>query len=108
MVVTRLTRRATSRALQTNTKAYDAQRILRVLAAQQSVQILAEQVRNSYSLGAASTVQSAVGALIESEHLVQEGGRLAFDDPFFRRWVQLNTLADVGLRVLPADSQLAT
>jgi len=41
-------------------------------------------------------------ALVEEEHLnrLDEGG-YAFDDPFFRRWVQLNALPDIGLQPPP-------
>jgi hypothetical protein len=39
---------------------------------------------------------------VTEEVLVDQGpGGLAFDDPFFRRWVQLNVLEDIGRNAPP-------
>jgi hypothetical protein len=56
-------------------------------------------VRVRHKLGAPSTVWQALSVMVEHELLMRDGARYEFDDPFFRRWVQLNTLADIGLPV---------
>jgi hypothetical protein len=78
------------------------QAVLRTFAADADIQITAAATIRTYRLGPKSTVQSAVEALVEEEHLnrLDEGG-YAFDDPFFRRWVQLNALPDIGLQPPP-------
>jgi hypothetical protein len=48
-------------------------------------------------LGPKSTVQSANTRLVESEYLVERPkGGYDFDDPLFRRWIELNVLRDLG------------
>jgi hypothetical protein len=78
------------------------QMLLRLFATEDAehLQITSEDTLRSWSLGAKSTVQSAVQSLVDAEHLVRHGaGSYAFDDPFFRRWVQLFGLPDLGLPV---------
>jgi hypothetical protein len=41
--------------------------------------------------------RAPLGALVARELLTREAGKYAFDDPFFRRWVERHTLADLGL-----------
>jgi hypothetical protein len=73
------------------------QGVLRAFAAEPDVQITSAAAQRRYRLGAKSTVQSTVSALVEAEHLVRDdGGGYTFDDPYFRRWVQLHALADIG------------
>ncbi len=75
------------------------QAVLRTFAADAHVQITAAATIRTYRLGPKSSVQSTVETLVEEEHLnrLDEGG-YAFDDPFFRRWVQLNALPDIGIQ----------
>ncbi|HEX6749361.1 MAG TPA: hypothetical protein VF092_18850 [Longimicrobium sp.] len=74
------------------------QRILRAIAAEPGIAILAADVLARYRLGAKSTVSSALSRLLEREVLARDAtGAYTFDDPFFRRWVQVNALPDLGL-----------
>jgi hypothetical protein len=81
-----------------------AKRLLEVLAAAPDVrQLLSDETLKSYRLGAKSTVQSALKQLVEDELLVRtpdSPAGYAFDDPFFRRWVQVHAAANLG-RVAP-------
>lgn len=68
--------------------------ILVALARNAEVQILAAKTLTDFGLGPKSTVSSALDDLVGREVLVrrgQHGGAYNFDDPFFRRWVQIST-----------------
>jgi len=73
------------------------QQLLRVFVAEPGVQILSTDTERRFGLGAKTTVQSAVGRLVDEEHLVRAGGGYVFDDPFFRRWVETAALGDLGI-----------
>lgn len=74
------------------------QRILRALAAEPGLPITRAETMSRFRLGAKSTVSSALSRLVEREVIARsEAGSYTFDDPFFRRWVELNALADLGL-----------
>lgn len=76
------------------------QNVLRVFAAaapDEHVAIMSAQTLQSFKLGAKSTVMSAIERLMGQELLASDDGRYVYDDPYFRRWVQLHALADVGL-----------
>ncbi|HET9984112.1 MAG TPA: hypothetical protein VFQ38_11015 [Longimicrobiales bacterium] len=78
------------------------QGVLRAFAAEPDVQITAARTAHAYHLGPKSSVQTALDALVEAEHLARPAsGGYVFDDPFFRRWVQVNALPDLGLPVPP-------
>ena len=80
------------------------QMLLRLLAKGDAdqLQMTSEETLRTWNLGAKSTVQSAIQGLVDTEHLVRLGpGSYVFDDPFFRRWVQLSGLPDLGLPVPP-------
>lgn len=78
------------------------QRILRALAAEQGAPLLSARTLQQYRLGPKSTVGSALNRLVEQEVLTRDdGGQYTFDDPFFRRWVQVVALGDLGLPVPP-------
>ncbi len=84
------------------------QRILRALAAEPAGELQAAELRARYHLGPASSVGYSVSRLVEEERLHREPtATLVFDDPFFRRWVQLRTLPDIGLAVPPATPSRA-
>jgi hypothetical protein len=73
------------------------QMVLRAIAAEGDVQITSADTLHRYRIGAKSSVQSTVDALVEAEHLVRIApGRYEFDDPFLRRWVQVYGLPDIG------------
>jgi hypothetical protein len=78
------------------------QRLLRALAADPQLEPTGADALQRYQLGPKSTVASALSRLVEQEILSRDdAGRYTFDDPFFRRWVQVNALADLGLPVPP-------
>jgi uncharacterized protein len=77
------------------------QRILRALATGPDVSLQSAETRSRHQLGPASSVGYAVSRLVEAERLHRDAsdGSLSFDDPFFRRWVQVRTFADIGVAV---------
>lgn len=78
------------------------QRILRAVAAEPDLALQSTDALRRYRLGPKSTVSSALARMVDNEVLARdEGGRYAFDDPFFRRWVQRVALADLGLPTPP-------
>jgi hypothetical protein len=85
------------------------QMVLRAVAADDAVQITSASTLHRYRIGAKSTAQSTIDTLVEAEHLVRVApGRYAFDDPFFRRWVQIFGLPDIGVPtppIPPSDQQ---
>ncbi len=72
-------------------------RILRALAADPQLEPTSAAARDGFGLGPPSTVAKALKALSDKELLTRFERRYQFDDPFFRRWVELNALADIGL-----------
>ena len=71
-------------------------RILRALAAEPAIELMSQGARERHALGAPSTVQTALQQLVGEEILSKHERRYGFDDPFFRRWVGVNTGEDVG------------
>jgi len=73
------------------------QGVLRAFAANEAVQITSAETIRRFRLGPKSSVYSTVERLVEAEHLARRGtGRYAFDDPYFRRYVQVCALPDIG------------
>lgn len=70
------------------------------LATQPDVQLLAARTLATFALGPKSTVASILEDLTEREILVRravgETSAYAFDDPFFRRWVQVHAAPGSG------------
>lgn len=78
------------------------QSVLRAYAAESDVQITSAKAIKRFNLGPKSSVQSTVGRLVEAEHLTKIAtGSYVYDDPFFRRFVQVNGLPDIGEGVPP-------
>lgn len=71
------------------------QDVLRVVALGVD-QLYSAEVRDQYGLPGASSVHKAVQTLIERGLLVRDDGRVAFDSPFFRRWVSTEVAPDLG------------
>jgi hypothetical protein len=75
--------------------------------------LLAAETLRAYSPGPKSTVASTLEALVEHEVLVRDATNgstgYRFDDPFFRRWVEVNALPDLGRSAppLPRDADPA-
>jgi hypothetical protein len=65
-------------------------RLLRALAGDPDIEPTSTAARERYGLGAPSTVAKALSVLVAREVLARGGPRYVFDDPFFRRWVQLS------------------
>ncbi len=77
-----------------------ARAVLLALATRPNVQLLAATTLATFALGAKSTVASAIDELVAREILVRATGDVStydFDDPFFRRWVQVNVSANSGM-----------
>lgn len=69
-----------------------ARALLIALASTPDLQILAARTLADFALGPKSTVGSALDDLVDREVLVRRPGRAVaydFDDPFFKRWIQL-------------------
>lgn len=62
--------------------------VLRAIAAGRAP--TATDTLREFGLNAASTASKAVEALVERQFLVRDESGLIFDNPFFRRWVELN------------------
>src|SRR5688572_16712475 len=75
------------------------QNVLRAVAADTDGLTTAVSQRK-YGLASSGSATNAATALMNGGHLVKSATSTgyAFDSPFLRRWVQLNTLADVGVR----------
>ncbi len=71
------------------------QDVLRVIALG-AEQLYSAEARDQYGLPGASSVHKAVSALIERGLLVKDGDKVAFDSPFFLRWVKTEVAADLG------------
>lgn len=79
-----------------------ARKVLLLIATDPKAEVTGAGTLSKHNLGPKTTVHRVLKDLVEGEVLVEavEGGHL-FDDPFFRRWVQLNVLQDVGLEAPP-------
>lgn len=56
-------------------------------------------VLQQFALGNASRVSKTIDTLCDRATLLREGDEVVFDDPFYRAWVVVSTLPDVGLRL---------
>lgn len=64
--------------------------ILRAIAAGRAP--TASDTLREYGLKAPSTASTAIEALVERQFLARDHSGIIFDNPFFRRWVELNAL----------------
>jgi hypothetical protein len=71
-------------------------KILALLADDAHTEIMALATMQHYKLGPKTSVHRALQRLIADEVVVATQDAHDFDDPFFRRWVQLNALEDIG------------
>lgn len=72
-------------------------KVLRALAAEPDLQVTSADAARRFGLAPKSTVSSALDSLKEAELLARSDTGYVFDDPFFRRWVQVFVLPDLGL-----------
>lgn len=72
-------------------------KILLLLADDPRTELTATSTLRRYQLGPKTTVHRSLQRLISGEVVVAVGkDERTFDDPFFRRWVQVNALEDIG------------
>ncbi len=74
------------------------QNLLRAMTTTRSGLTTAE-TRRKYALGDSSRVSKALTALDHRDVILNEGGSYVFDDPFFRSWIIVAALPDVGVRL---------
>lgn len=79
-----------------------SQRILRALAQDPELLPTSSEALSRHRLGPKSTVGQTLQRLVGDEFLVvkQDVG-YAFDDPFFRRWIELRVLPPLGVVLAP-------
>jgi uncharacterized protein len=65
--------------------------VLRALVLEHGRELLSADVRTRYRLSGASSVQSALGALVRDDVIAKEGTRYAVVDSLFREWVARKT-----------------
>lgn len=56
-------------------------------------------VLQQFALGNPSRVTKTIDTLCDRAILLRDGDQVVFDDPFYRAWVVVSTLPDVGLRL---------
>ena len=56
-----------------------------------------QEVRRTYGIGEASTATKTINALAERAVVLRDGTAVLFDDPFYRAWVIISALPDVGI-----------
>ncbi|MHB8838831.1 MAG: AAA family ATPase, partial [Gemmatimonadaceae bacterium] len=74
------------------------QNCLRAVAAGER-RLTSDAVLTRYALGDTSRTAKTLAALTTRAILVRDGARHTFDDPFFRAWVIVSVLPDVGLQL---------
>lgn len=76
------------------------QNVLRAVAADTDG-LTTSVAQRRFGLTSSGSTTNAATALVNAGHLLKAPttSGYAFDSPFFRRWVVLNTLADVGIRI---------
>ena len=74
------------------------QNVLRAVAAE-GTNLTTSAVRQRYSLGESSRVSKTLVTLEERDMLLSDGKWHTFDDPFFRAWVIMAVLPDVGVHL---------
>jgi hypothetical protein len=81
------------------------QRTLTVIAVRWAGPTARDTLRR-FDLGAKSSIGRAIESLTADEVLLRSRpGTYVFDDPYFRRWIQLHAAVDLGVPVPPADDQ---
>src|SRR5690606_15238984 len=74
------------------------QRILRALATEPQLMITSAHALARFRLGPKSSVHKSAVRLVGDEHLMtMPAGGYAFDDPFFKRWIEIEVLPGLGL-----------
>ncbi len=71
-------------------------RMLTLIAANPAIELTGTATLRRYRLGAKSTVNRILKSLITDEHVVAVSGGHNVDDPFFQRWIEVNTFKEFG------------
>ena len=74
-------------------------RILIVIAHNPKVELSATSTLNRFSLGAKTSANRILKTMIAAEHIAKENGKHRVDDPFFKRWIELNAFREFNLPV---------
>lgn len=82
-------------------------RSLTLIAANPAIELTASSTLRRYRLGAKTTVDRTLKALIRAEHVVALAGAHGIDDPFFRRWIEVNTFREFNFPI-PAVADRVT
>ena len=78
-----------------------ARKVLLLVATEPKAELTGASTLSKHNLGPKTTVHRVLKDLVVGEVLVEAVDGFLFDDPFFRRWVQLNVLQDVGREAPP-------
>jgi hypothetical protein len=65
--------------------------VLRAVVLEEGWEVLSADVRTRHRLGGASTVQTALGALVRTDVVAREAGRYVVVDSLLREWVARQT-----------------
>jgi hypothetical protein len=74
------------------------QNVLRAVAAE-GTGLARKEIRRKYGMPEASSVTKALDALVDRAILLRDGSAVIFDDPFYRAWVVIAVLPDVGVHL---------
>ncbi len=74
------------------------QNVLRAVAAE-GTGLTKRETRTRFGLGEASAISKTIDAMSERAVLLRDDAGVIFDDPFYRAWVIVSALPDVGVRL---------
>ncbi len=74
------------------------QNVLRAVAAE-GTGLTKRETRARFGLGEASAISKTIDAMSERAVLLRDDAGVIFDDPFYRAWVIVSALPDVGVRL---------
>ena len=66
--------------------------VLRAIVIEEGRELLSAGVRQRHRLPAASSVQSALAALVKQDIVMKDGGRYFVNDSLYREWMARRTL----------------
>jgi hypothetical protein len=66
--------------------------VLRAIVLQEGRELLSADVRQRHRLPAASSVQSALGALVRQDIVMKDGARYVVNDSLYREWMARRTV----------------
>ena len=78
--------------------------MLRALVLEDGRELLSADVRTRHRLPGASSVQSALAALVRQDIVMKDGGRYVVSDSLYREWVADRPTVTSGVRPVLASS----